>query len=205
MVAFGGAGPVHAYGVARKLGIRRVICPTGAGVTSAIGLLDRAGRGRPVREPPDGASDNWEFEAMQRLLDALAAQGREVVLRRRRPTKAAITNRYTVDMRHVGQGHEITVALPDLDLPKDGIPAAAAGQLLQALPRALRPHRIGVRRRGHHLAPARQRRQGPGRPPASSAKSPTRSRATGRSISTSSAPTWRRPSTTITSFRSMSR
>ena len=39
MVAFGGAGPVHAYGIARKLGIKRIICPTGAGVTSAIGLL----------------------------------------------------------------------------------------------------------------------------------------------------------------------
>jgi N-methylhydantoinase A len=31
MVAFGGAGPVHAYGIARKLGIKRIICPTGAG------------------------------------------------------------------------------------------------------------------------------------------------------------------------------
>src|SRR5260370_33643912 len=39
MVAFGGAGPVHAYGIARKLGIKRIICPPGAGVTSAIGLL----------------------------------------------------------------------------------------------------------------------------------------------------------------------
>src|SRR5258706_2759186 len=39
MIAFGGAGPVHAYGVARKLGIRKVICPLGAGVTSAVGLL----------------------------------------------------------------------------------------------------------------------------------------------------------------------
>src|SRR5262249_57824911 len=39
MVAFGGAGPAHAYGIARKLGIKRIICPTGAGVTSAIGLL----------------------------------------------------------------------------------------------------------------------------------------------------------------------
>src|SRR6185436_8945106 len=39
LVAFGGAGPVHAYGLARKLGIGRVICPLGAGVMSAFGLL----------------------------------------------------------------------------------------------------------------------------------------------------------------------
>lgn len=39
MVAFGGAGPVYAYNVARKLGIERVLVPLQAGVTSALGLL----------------------------------------------------------------------------------------------------------------------------------------------------------------------
>ena len=39
MVAFGGAGPVHAYALARLLNIREVIFPRGAGVASAIGML----------------------------------------------------------------------------------------------------------------------------------------------------------------------
>ena len=39
LVAFGGAGPVHAYQVARLLGIKRVVCPLGAGVMSSIGML----------------------------------------------------------------------------------------------------------------------------------------------------------------------
>ena len=39
MVAFGGAGPVHAYGVCRRLGIKRFVCPLGAGVISALGFL----------------------------------------------------------------------------------------------------------------------------------------------------------------------
>ena len=39
MVAFGGSGPVHALAIARKLRIRRVIFPIGAGVVSALGLL----------------------------------------------------------------------------------------------------------------------------------------------------------------------
>ena len=39
MVAFGGAGPVHAYELARLLDIRQVIFPRGAGVASAIGML----------------------------------------------------------------------------------------------------------------------------------------------------------------------
>jgi N-methylhydantoinase A len=117
MVAFGGAGPVHAYGIARKLGIKRIICPTGAGVTSAIGLLIA-----PVAVDLSGshpmAVDAWDMEAMNRLLAELASQGAEVVAAAG-VAKETITNRYTVDMRYVGQGHEITVALPDRSLPKD--------------------------------------------------------------------------------------
>src|SRR5439155_93051 len=39
LLCTGGAGPVHAYAVARKLGLARVICPPAAGVASASGLL----------------------------------------------------------------------------------------------------------------------------------------------------------------------
>ncbi|MBM7044822.1 MULTISPECIES: hydantoinase/oxoprolinase family protein [Rhizobium] len=117
MVAFGGAGPVHAYGIARKLGIKRVICPTGAGVTSAIGLLIApVAVDLSVSHPM--AVDAWDLGGMNRLLDDLAAQGAEVVSVAG-IAKERITNRYTVDMRHVGQGHEITVALPDRSLPKE--------------------------------------------------------------------------------------
>lgn len=113
MVAFGGAGPVHAYGIARKLGIKRVICPTGAGVASAIGLLIA-----PVAVDLSASFpmqlDNWDFDAVDRLLGDLAAQG---AVRAAGVAPDTITNTYTVDMRHVGQGHEITVALPDRSLP----------------------------------------------------------------------------------------
>jgi N-methylhydantoinase A len=115
MVAFGGAGPVHAYGIARKLGIKRIICPTGAGVTSAIGLLIA-----PVAVDLSASFpmqvENWDFDAMDRLLGDLAAQGAEVVSAAG-VAPDTVTNTYTVDMRHVGQGHEITVALPDRSLP----------------------------------------------------------------------------------------
>jgi N-methylhydantoinase A len=114
MVAFGGAGPVHAYGIARKLGIRRIVCPTGAGVTSAIGLLIA-----PVAVDLSASFpmrvDNWDFGAIDRLLGDLAAQGAEVVSAAG-VAPDTITNTYTVDMRHVGQGHEITVAMPDRSL-----------------------------------------------------------------------------------------
>ncbi|MEY9782996.1 hydantoinase/oxoprolinase family protein [Sinorhizobium fredii] len=117
MVAFGGAGPVHAYGIARKLGIKRIICPTGAGVTSAIGLLI-APVAVDLSASHPMAVDAWDMDAMNRLLADLAAQGAEVVAGAG-VAKETITNRYTVDMRYVGQGHEITVALPDRSLPKE--------------------------------------------------------------------------------------
>ena len=39
LLATGGAGPVHAWHVARKLGVSRVVCPPGAGAGSTIGML----------------------------------------------------------------------------------------------------------------------------------------------------------------------
>jgi N-methylhydantoinase A len=111
MVAFGGAGPVHAYGIARKLGIKRIICPTGAGVTSAIGLLIAPVAVDLSASHPMGI-DSWDMDVMNQVLDDLAAQGSEVVSAGG-VSKDTITNRYTVDMRHIGQGYEITVQLPD--------------------------------------------------------------------------------------------
>jgi len=109
LVAFGGAGPVHAYGLARKLGITRVLCPVGAGVMSAFGLLlapvavDLA-VSRPLRL---GA---WNGAVVRDVLTRLADEGTALV------RAAGVVNptvTYTVDMRHVGQGHEIAVTLPD--------------------------------------------------------------------------------------------
>jgi len=113
LIAFGGAGPVHAYGVARKLGIRKVICPLGAGVTSAIGLL-----GAPVAADLSTSLpmrlSAWDPKAVEALKAALQAQGREVVLASQVPADR-IGFSYTVDMRHVGQGYEISVPLPEGD------------------------------------------------------------------------------------------
>jgi N-methylhydantoinase A len=113
LIAFGGAGPVHAYGVARKLGIRKVICPIGAGVTSAIGLL-----GAPVAADLSTSLpmriSAWNSSAVNVVKASLAEQGREVVLASKVPGDQ-IRFTYTVDMRHVGQGYEISVALPEMD------------------------------------------------------------------------------------------
>jgi N-methylhydantoinase A len=110
MIAFGGSGPVHAMGVARKLGIPRVIFPVAAGVMSALGLLAspltfEVARTRQVFVDDLTAADfaatlaALEAEAMTPLLEA--------------NTEAdALSVRRRLDMRYHGQGHEIEVTLP---------------------------------------------------------------------------------------------
>ncbi len=140
LIAFGGAGPVHAYGVARKLGTRKLICPMGAGVTSAIGLL-----GAPVAADLSAslpmALAQWNAAAVQAMLDTLAKQAREVVLASG-VAPDEIRCSYSADMRHVGQGHEISVAMPD-DNPAE---PAYLEQLLQ------RFHDAYIRLYGRHVA-----------------------------------------------------
>ena len=111
LVATGGAGPVHAWGLARLLGIRRIICPLGAGVTSSLGFLiaapatDRAHSHVCRAESVSADTVNAFYDAMAR--DATAA----LVEAGGDPATIAIERR--VEMRYVGQGFEIEVPVPD--------------------------------------------------------------------------------------------
>ena len=110
LFAFGGAGPVHGVAVARKVGIPEVIVPLGAGVTSALGLLTAPMAVDLVQSAPSLLSD-VDWAAVTRLLDALELRaGAQISLEELPPD--AITVERAVDMRYVGQAHEITVRLP---------------------------------------------------------------------------------------------
>jgi N-methylhydantoinase A len=114
IVAFGGAGPVHAYGVARKLNAKKVICPAGAGVTSAVGLLIApiavdVSASMPLR------LTGLELQVIRSAFDRMATEGRRVVVDAGVPASAVAFTR-SADLRYVGQGHELNVALPPLDL-----------------------------------------------------------------------------------------
>jgi N-methylhydantoinase A/oxoprolinase/acetone carboxylase beta subunit len=93
LVAFGGAGPLHACGVAERLGIATVIVPPRAGVFSAVGLLAAPRREEVVVSVGARSIDDVVAEARARV----AANG-EVDVR--------------FDCRYAGQGHELTVATP---------------------------------------------------------------------------------------------
>lgn len=117
VVAFGGAGPVHAYGVACKLGARKVICPAGAGVTSAVGLLI-APVAVDVSASLPMVIDRLDLGVVADLFAKLEKEGRDTVLQAG-VDAAKITLTASADLRYVGQGHELAVELPSLDVGVD--------------------------------------------------------------------------------------
>ncbi|MGH7210841.1 MAG: hydantoinase/oxoprolinase family protein, partial [Acetobacteraceae bacterium] len=109
MVAFGGAGPVHAYELARLLDIREVIFPRGAGVASAIGMLVAPRSVEFTRSLVTGL-ERVDWHQVDQALAELEAHARSV-LRQGGVTDAEIAIESSADMRYAGQGFEVTVPL----------------------------------------------------------------------------------------------
>ncbi len=110
LIAFGGAGPVHARDVTRRLGIRRMIVPHSAGVLSAVGLLVAPPALDFVRSYVTPLS-RIDWSVLESLLEEMTAQG-VAALERVGVDAARITREIAADMRYVGQGRELTVSLP---------------------------------------------------------------------------------------------
>jgi N-methylhydantoinase A/oxoprolinase/acetone carboxylase beta subunit len=103
LVAFGGAGPLHACAIAGALDMRAVVVPPRAGVCSAVGLL-----GAPkAREVVRTFAGGLLADALMRVAD----DARALVDAHARVETA-------VDCRYVGQSHELTVARPE-DFPAE--------------------------------------------------------------------------------------
>lgn len=110
IMCFGGAGPVHAAGVARILGSPEVIAPPGAGVASAIGLLIAPTAFDFVRSYPIRL-DGIDWDVIAQLFGEMEARGLELLQEAGVPRDQAIIKR-SVDGRFAGQLHEIEVQLP---------------------------------------------------------------------------------------------
>lgn len=109
-MAFGGAGPVHAFNVARLLGAPQLIVPSGAGVLSALGFLVS-----PVATEEISSYvcelQNINWHKLNLLLQEMATKGFTFLAKAGiAKNKASVTT--VADMRYVGQGHEITVNIP---------------------------------------------------------------------------------------------
>jgi N-methylhydantoinase A/oxoprolinase/acetone carboxylase beta subunit len=99
LVAFGGAGPLHACALADALDLAAVVVPARAGVLSAVGLLTAPLQRDLVRSWPTPTDPTGLAEALRALADDAAAL-----------IGAAATTTTSVDCRYAGQSHEITVA-----------------------------------------------------------------------------------------------
>jgi N-methylhydantoinase A len=122
MVAFGGAGPVHAYGVARKLGIKKVILPYAAGVTAAYGLLTVPISFDFVRSFLVQLKQEIPFQYINSLYEQMETEAR-MLLTEAGVQEDNISFRHAADMRYVGQGYEVRVLLSVPRLCEENTPA----------------------------------------------------------------------------------
>ncbi len=123
MIAFGGGGPVHACRVAEKIGIGRILVPSGAGVGSAIGFL-RAPVGYEVVRSLYQRFRSFDLAAVNAVLAEMEAEAQTVVAQG--SFGAPTTQTRIAYMRYVGQGHEIAVPLPARTLTPDDVAAIRA-------------------------------------------------------------------------------
>jgi len=124
LYAFGGAGPVHGYRVAEILHLPGLIFPFGAGVGSTFGLLVAPLAFDFVRSAYSRLDAlDWKFA--NSLLQEMAREGR-AVLETSGVAPERISYQRSADMRYVGQGHEVSVLLPEGVLGPEHLPAVTA-------------------------------------------------------------------------------
>ncbi|TMR05526.1 hydantoinase/oxoprolinase family protein [Actinomadura soli] len=111
VVAYGGAGPVHVVGLARKLGAPRVLIPPAAGVMSALGLI-LAPATFETSQTYKVKTDRLDLDLMDDLFRQMEKSAAQFL-----PGGDAgrVTCTRWADMRYVGQGFEVSVGLPGGD------------------------------------------------------------------------------------------
>ena len=110
LVAFGGAGPVHAYQVAKVLGINRVVCPLGAGVMSSIGMLV-APKSFDSVQSYISRLDSVDWDHVSSIYETMESSAVELLTLAGVEAEDIRIER-SADMRYVGQGFEIVVPVP---------------------------------------------------------------------------------------------
>jgi N-methylhydantoinase A len=119
IAAFGGAGPVHAYGLAKKLGAPRLLVPPNAGVGSAMGFFTAPRAFDLLRSHKVTLTDAVAAEIEQIFIE-LEAEATKIL--KKETVDETIRFDRSLDMRFVGQGSEVNVPVPALDFTKFGKP-----------------------------------------------------------------------------------
>ena len=103
LLAFGGAGPLHAAVIADELGIRRILVPHAGGVLSALGLA-AAERRAYAQRTVLLRGDELDDAALERAREALRVEALATL-----SATAEVTTRVVAEVRYAGQSHELSV------------------------------------------------------------------------------------------------
>ncbi|NWF91309.1 MAG: hydantoinase/oxoprolinase family protein [Syntrophaceae bacterium] len=127
IVAFGGAGPVHGYGLAKKLGAPRLLVPPNAGVGSALGFFT-APRSFDLLRSHKVALAKADFDEIEEIFQELEAEAAKILKRETTEEDAypeqgsdaiqEIKFERSLDMRFIGQGAETNVPISERDFSK---------------------------------------------------------------------------------------
>ncbi|HNS14712.1 MAG TPA: hydantoinase/oxoprolinase family protein [Syntrophorhabdaceae bacterium] len=115
IAAFGGAGPVHAYGLAKKLGSPRLLVPPNAGVGSAMGFFT-APRAFDLLRSHKSSLNNVAFSAIEDIFRGLEADAAKIL--KKEAADDMIHYARSIDMRFVGQGSEMNIPVSAGDFTK---------------------------------------------------------------------------------------
>jgi len=124
LVAFGGAGPIHAAQLARDLGIPRVLIPPYPGINCATGLLQTTVKHSYLRSSV-GMLSTFPADRMNALFAELEAQARGDVAEEGFTRDATVLRRQ-LDVRYLHQGYQLTVDVPSTALTDADKPALKA-------------------------------------------------------------------------------
>ncbi|MBN1226671.1 MAG: hydantoinase/oxoprolinase family protein [Deltaproteobacteria bacterium] len=108
VIAFGGAGPVHAYGLAKKLGAPRLLIPPIPGVGSALGFFT-APRAFDVLRSHKQSLEDAEFSDIESIFQEMETEAGRVIMKA--GEKETIIFERSLDMRFIGQGSETNVPI----------------------------------------------------------------------------------------------
>jgi len=110
LIAYGGAGPLHASAIAREIGMKRVIVPRAPGHFCAFGMLFSDLRYDFVHTWFTRLADA-SFDSIERVYESLIADGKKALAASGVRAEGVAAAR-AADMRYVGQEHPVTVELP---------------------------------------------------------------------------------------------
>ena len=120
LIAFGGAAPLHAADLVKKLDLEAAVVPAHAGVGSAVGFLKARVQFEVVASRYALLSE-IETAQIERVFDLMRGEATEVV---RSATTASLTEVAQAYMRYVGQGYEVPVTVDPRACTKQALQAA---------------------------------------------------------------------------------